>query len=103
MKPVPIVNDTDLAALLKACSAKEFKDRRDEALLRLLLDCGLRVSEACGLRVDQLDLGTGISTLTGGILGSQPDDRRQSHFYPSPRCSDTKPSGCGEPRGYVNL
>ena len=61
MKPVPIISDDDLAALLKACAGKEFNDRRDEALIRLLLDCGLRVSEACGLRIDQLDLDQGMA------------------------------------------
>jgi site-specific recombinase XerD len=65
MKPVPIISDDDLAALLKACAGKEFNDRRDEALIRLLLDCGLRVSEACGLRVDQLDLDQGMAVVTG--------------------------------------
>jgi len=65
MKPVPIINDTDLTALLRACAGKEFNDRRDEALLRLLLDCGLRVSEACGLRIDQLDLDQGMAIVKG--------------------------------------
>ena len=50
MKPVPVVDDDQLAALLKACAGKEFRDRRDEAMIRLLLDCGVRVCEACGLR-----------------------------------------------------
>jgi integrase len=44
-----------LAALLKACAGKEFNDRRYEALIRFLLDCGV-ISDACGLRLDQLDL-----------------------------------------------
>ena len=39
MKPVPIVDDDQLAALLKACAGKEFSDRRDEALIRLMIDC----------------------------------------------------------------
>ena len=65
MKPVPLVSDEELAALLKACAGKEFNDRRDEALIRLLLDCGVRVSEACGLRLDQLDLDQGIAIVRG--------------------------------------
>jgi site-specific recombinase XerD len=65
MKPVPIISDDDLAALLKACSGKEFNDRRDEALIRLLLDCGLRVSEACGVSLDQLDLDQGMAIVKG--------------------------------------
>jgi site-specific recombinase XerD len=65
MKPVPVLSDTELAALLKACAGKDFSDRRDEALIRLLLDCGVRISEACGLRVDQLDLDQGLAIVTG--------------------------------------
>jgi site-specific recombinase XerD len=48
-KPVPVLTDTELAALLEACNGKTFRDRRDEALIRVLLDCGVRISEACGL------------------------------------------------------
>jgi hypothetical protein len=42
MKPVPVISDTELGPLPKACARKEFNDRRDEALIRLLLECGLR-------------------------------------------------------------
>jgi site-specific recombinase XerD len=59
-KPVPVISDTELIALLKACNGKGFADRRDEALIRLLLDCGVRISEACSLRVDDLDQGMAI-------------------------------------------
>ena len=65
MKPVPVLSDTELTALLKACAGKEFNDRRDEALIRLLLDSGVRISEACGLRVDQLDLDQGMTIVMG--------------------------------------
>jgi hypothetical protein len=65
MKPVPVISDDELTALLKACTGKEFADRRDEALIRLRLDCGVRVSEACGLRVDDVDLDQGMAIVTG--------------------------------------
>jgi site-specific recombinase XerD len=65
MKPVPLVSDEELAALLKACAGKDFNDRRDEALIRFLLDCGVRISEACALRVDQLDLDQGMAIIKG--------------------------------------
>lgn len=64
-KPVPVISDDELAALLKACTGKEFSDRRDEALVRLLLDCGVRVSELCGLRVDSVDLDQGMALVRG--------------------------------------
>jgi site-specific recombinase XerD len=65
MKPVPVISDDELNALLKACAGKEFNDRRDEALIRFLLDCGVRVSEACGLRLDQLDLDQNMAIVKG--------------------------------------
>jgi site-specific recombinase XerD len=65
MKPVPVISDGELVALLKACSGKEFNDRRDEALIRFLLDCGVRISEACSLPLDQLDLDQGLAIVLG--------------------------------------
>lgn len=64
-KPVPVLTDEDLAALMKACTGKNFRDRRDEAMIRLLLDCGIRVSELCGLTVDGIDLDHGMALVRG--------------------------------------
>lgn len=64
-KPVPVLTDDELTRLLKACAGKEFNDRRDEAMIRLLLDCGIRVSELCGLTVDGLDLDQGMGLVRG--------------------------------------
>lgn len=55
-KPVPILDDTELALLLKACAGRSFQCRRDEALIRFLLDCGVRVSEACRLTRENLNI-----------------------------------------------
>jgi site-specific recombinase XerD len=63
--PVPILTDEELAALVAACRGKRFVDRRDEAVIRLLIDCGLRVSEVCGIDLDQLDLDGESVTVTG--------------------------------------
>lgn len=63
--PVPVLTDDELGALLKACSGRTFADRRDEALLRFLLDCGVRVSELCGLRVADVDLDREMALVTG--------------------------------------
>ncbi|EYR62071.1 integrase [Actinotalea ferrariae CF5-4] len=64
-KPVAVLSDADLAALMKACAGKDFPDRRDEAMIRVLLDCGVRVSELCGLTVDGLDLDAGMAMVRG--------------------------------------
>ena len=41
-------------ALLATCG-KDFVGVRDRAMILLLLDCGLRVSELCGLTMDDID------------------------------------------------
>jgi len=55
-KPVPIVSDEDLTALLKACAGRDFPAVRDTAVIRLLLDTGIRRAELVGLTLDDLDL-----------------------------------------------
>ncbi len=64
-KPVPVLDDDELTALVKACAGRDFTDRRDEALIRLLLDTGVRVSEACGLAVADVDLDREMALVTG--------------------------------------
>jgi site-specific recombinase XerD len=51
----PFLSDTDLAALLKACRGDSFEDRRDTAILRILIDTGMRVSGLANLRYDPVD------------------------------------------------
>ena len=98
MKPVPVITDEELAALLKACAGKEFADRRDEALIRLLLDCGVRISEACGLRLDQLDLDQGMAIVKGkGSQGSAGLFRRSYRTRARPVCADAPSSSLGAP------
>lgn len=63
-KPVPVITDAELEALIKACAGKGFNERRDEAMIRILLDCGLRVSELCGLATD-VDLDSGMALVRG--------------------------------------
>jgi site-specific recombinase XerD len=54
--PVLVADDDTLRKLLKACEGKEFVDRRDMAMIRLLVDSGLRRGELAGMTVDDLDL-----------------------------------------------
>jgi site-specific recombinase XerD len=54
-----VLTEDELRALLKACEGSEFEDYRDRALIRLMLDAGLRRGEAAGLLVEDLDLPNG--------------------------------------------
>ena len=71
-EPVPVLSDSELTALMKTCTGKEFRDRRDEAIIRLLLDCGLRVSELCELTVEGVDLDQGMAIVKGKVRKVRP-------------------------------
>ena len=53
--PPAVLGDDDLRALLKVCEGRGFAERRDMAIVRLLLDTGLRRAEIAGLRVEDID------------------------------------------------
>ena len=64
-RPVPILTDEELTALINACNGKGFNDLRDAAVIRLLIDCGLRVSELTGIDTKDLDLDAESVEVTG--------------------------------------
>lgn len=64
-KPVPVLSDVELSAVLRACSGTRWYDRRDEAVIRLLLDTGVRVAELVGLNLADVDLDNEMAMVTG--------------------------------------
>jgi site-specific recombinase XerD len=64
-KPVPVMSDAELSALIAACQGKDFADRRDEAMIRLFVDTGIRVAEMCGIGQDDLDMRADQVTIRG--------------------------------------
>lgn len=74
-KPVPVIRENELRALLKACAGKSFADRRDAAIIWLFIDTGIRREELTNLTVGDVDLrvrqvtvlGKGRRTRTVGI------------------------------------
>jgi site-specific recombinase XerD len=67
---IAFVPDADLKKLLKACEGTSFEQRRDMAILRLLIEGGLRLAEITGLKVDDVDWDYEIVLVTG--KGSRP-------------------------------
>jgi site-specific recombinase XerD len=63
--PPPVLTDDELRALLKAADGNTFEQRRDLALLRVLIDTGARVSEIANLTIADVDLNTGTITVVG--------------------------------------
>ena len=54
-QPVPVLDLDAIGKLLDTCKGNTFEQRRDTAIMRLLLDCGLRVAELVGLTVADVD------------------------------------------------
>ncbi len=51
-----VLTDDEQRRLLDACRGSAFEDRRDAAILRLMLDTGLRRGEVAAMKLDDLDL-----------------------------------------------
>jgi site-specific recombinase XerD len=96
-KPVPVLTDDDLRALLDACHGRGFEELRDTALLRLFIDTGSRLSEIANLQVGDVDLerqqiatvvkGQHLAVKYFGVKTAQALDRyeraRRRHRYAS--------------------
>jgi integrase/recombinase XerC len=63
--PVPVVTDDELKKLLKTCAGTDFVSRRDNAILRLFLDTGMRRAELAGLRLTDVDLDLEVAMVLG--------------------------------------
>lgn len=68
-KVVPRLSEEECRALVKSCQGKGFRDRRDEAIVRLLLDGAVRAGELIDMRVDDVNLSTGLATVRRGKGG----------------------------------
>lgn len=55
-EPPAILTRDEIRRLLHACEGSGFLARRDLSIVRLLLDTGMRRSEAAGLRIEDIDL-----------------------------------------------
>jgi site-specific recombinase XerD len=64
-QPVPILTDAQLVALIATCKGQSLENRRDVALIRMLIDTGIRASELVGLTVDDVDLRQQIALVMG--------------------------------------
>jgi site-specific recombinase XerD len=64
-EPPPVLGEDVLRRLLKACEGKDFATRRDTAIVRLLLDTGMRRSECAMILLEDLDLDEQIVTVLG--------------------------------------
>lgn len=69
-KVVPIIADDDLRALLEVTKGRDLLDRRDHAMLRVLIDTGMRRGELVGLTTGDVDLDAGVLVVRRSKTGS---------------------------------
>jgi site-specific recombinase XerD len=65
----PVLTMDELARLLKSSDGSAFRERRDTAVIRLLIDCGLRRAELCGLTLDDVNVAERIALVRRGKGG----------------------------------
>jgi site-specific recombinase XerD len=66
----PLISEGDIRALFAACAGATFEDRRDTAILALLVDTGMRRGELAGMRLGDLDRALQLARVVG--KGSRP-------------------------------
>jgi site-specific recombinase XerD len=64
-QPVAVLELEQLSALLGTCKGNTFENRRDQAIMRLFLDTGMRSAELICLRLDDIDREQSIAFVTG--------------------------------------
>src|SRR3954451_19511044 len=64
-KLVPVLTEAQLRALLAGAKGNSFVDRRDTAIMRLLLDTGGRLSEVAGLAAADVDFDSDVVHVLG--------------------------------------
>lgn len=69
MPITPVLADDELKALIKACQGSALRDRRDEAIVRLLAETGMRAGELIALELDDVDLTRGLAYIRRGKGG----------------------------------
>lgn len=63
--PPDVLREDQLKRLLDACAGQDFDERRDRAIVLLLVDTGIRLGEISGLRVDDIDWDLEVAVVTG--------------------------------------
>jgi site-specific recombinase XerD len=68
-QPVPVLSLEALRALLRTCEGSRFEDRRDAAIIRVLVDTGIRRGELAGLRLSDVTIDAKAGGGVADVLG----------------------------------
>jgi integrase len=69
VKAVHPLSDDQLRALLAACKGPGLRDKRDEAIIRLMVETGARAGEILALQLADVDLAAGTAVIHRGKGG----------------------------------
>lgn len=64
-QPVPIITDDELIRIIAVCKGTDFEARRDTAILRLLIETGIRLGEISGLTMADVDFDQDVVHVMG--------------------------------------
>jgi len=68
-KVIEPLTETQIKAMLKACAGRDLRERRDEAILRLMVETGARAGEVAALELGDIDLRDGTAIVRRGKGG----------------------------------
>ena len=63
--PVLVLSVEQLNAMLRTCAGRDFVSRRDNAMIRLFCDTGMRRGEMAGLTLDEIDFEQDVAYVLG--------------------------------------
>jgi integrase/recombinase XerD len=69
-KAIHPLTDEQLVALLAACKGPDLRDKRDEAVIRLMTETGARAGEVLALSTSDIDLTAGTALIRSGKGGT---------------------------------
>ena len=70
VKAIHPLTDDQLVALLAACKGPDLRDKRDEAIIRLMTETGARAGEILALQVTDVDVAAGTAVISRGKGGN---------------------------------
>jgi site-specific recombinase XerD len=68
-KVIEPLTEDQIKAMLKACAGRDMRERRDEALMRLMVETGVRAGEVVALALSDVDLAAGTAVVRRGKGG----------------------------------
>ncbi len=68
-KVIEPLTDEQIKALLKACAGTDLRERRDEAIVRLMVESGMRAGECVAIELPDVDLSAGTAVVRRGKGG----------------------------------